>query len=136
MVTTANNPAHCQAKNKKGQPCGGFAVEGSQFCYIHDPKRSASRAASRSLGGRARHGRQVGTTADPIQPFEPVTFATVKDGLKLLEGAINDTLKLENSLQRARNIGYLVSVGFKGFEISELRDRVEALLRALGEREQ
>ncbi len=95
----------CKAHNKRGEPCGSYAVTGSDFCMNHDPARAAQMAAARVKGGRARHGRTVGPTAAPGQT---VRLESVGDVLRLIERAVNDALAMENSLSRARTLGTLI----------------------------
>lgn len=80
-------------------------------------------AAARRRGGRARHGRQVGVTGDTA----PVALTTLADVLRLLTTAVNDALLLENSLNRARCLGYLAGIWAGCYETSELEKRVAAL---------
>ena len=56
------------------------------------------------------------------------------DVVALLQDTINDALRLENSLQRARTIGSLAGVIIKALEYATLQERVEALEQALKSR--
>jgi hypothetical protein len=49
------------------------------------------------------------------------------DVVRLLERAVNDALVLENSLQRARTLGYLAGAVVKAFEMGELEVRMKTL---------
>ena len=119
----ATTTKRCTAKTKRGLPCKGWAVSGSDFCFVHDPSLAKERAAARSKGGRARHGRRIGQTG----AGDPVILGDVGAVVRLLERVINDALSLENSLQRARTVGSLAGVVLKGLEVGELEDRVSAL---------
>ena len=121
----------CQATTQTGAPCHAFAVAGSDYCFHHDPAHAAQRRAARRKGGRARHGRLIG----PIRPPEPVTLETMRDVTLLLKRTINETLQLENSLHRARTIGYLAGFVLKALEMTTLEERVAALEAALEWRE-
>ncbi len=129
MTTTAPGQRACIATNAAGEPCGAWAVNGSDFCVAHDPQHTAQMAAARRRGGRARHGRSVG----PVEDAEPVTLAGPADVLKVIEGEINMLLGLERSIARARAVGALLSVFVSTWESSELERRVQAL-EALNER--
>ncbi len=117
----------CTATTQNGTPCQAYALAGSDYCFHHDPDRSAQRLAARSRGGRARHGRHIG----PVGQAEPVALHTMADVTALLRQAIDDTLKLENSLQRARTIGYLSGLFLKALDMAALEQRVIALERVL-----
>ena len=122
---------HCHALNQLGAPCNAYAVTGSDFCFHHDPARAAERRLARRKGGRARHGRRVG----PVGAAQPVTLDTMADVAALLQGTINAALQLENSLHRARTVGYLAGLLIKALDISELEERVNQLERTLKSRE-
>ena len=121
----------CQAITQNGTPCQAYAISGSHYCFHHDPAQASQRRQARRKGGRARHGRHVG----PVGQAEPVTLDTMDDVATLLQQTINDTLKLENSLQRARTIGYLAGLVLKALEMSTLEQRVAALEHTLASRE-
>lgn len=125
---TANK---CQATTQDGTPCQAYAVAGSDYCFHHDPARAAERREARRRGGRARHGRHIG----PVGPAEPVALDTMADVAALLKCTIDDTLKLENSLQRARTVGYLANLFIKALEMAALERQVAALERVLRSRE-
>ena len=42
--------------------CQNPTMPGRPFCWWHDPELAEQRAEARSKGGRARHGRKLGTT--------------------------------------------------------------------------
>ena len=49
----------------------------------------------------------------------------------IIEGAIIDTLVLENSVQRSRTLGYLAQIALKALEVGELQERIERLMPGL-----
>lgn len=119
-VTTARTM--CRGTRKDGTPCGG-RPNASGYCLAHDPARAGVAAAARRAGGYARHGRRIGAVGED----EAVRLATLDDVLRLLEKAVNDVLTLENSINRARALGYLAGAWGTLYESSELEKRVEAL---------
>ena len=121
----------CQAITQNGTPCQAYAVAGSDYCFHHDPARAKQRQEARSKGGHARHGRHIG----PVGHSDPVALDTMADVATLLNHVINDTLQLENSLQRARTIGYLAGLILKALEMSTLEQRVAAVEHTLELRE-
>ena len=115
----------CKATNERGEPCSSPPVEGSAYCYWHDPSLGKERAEARKKGGRNR--RQVKADADTDRG--PVQIASPQDVLALIEQTISDCLGLENSLARARTIGYLAGVALRAQEVGELEQRLEILER-------
>ena len=124
-------PQKCQVTTKNGQPCNAYAGAGSDYCYHHDPLRASERRLARSKGGRARHGRHIG----PRLPVQAVTLGTMADVAALLEDTINATLQLENSIKRARTVGYLAGLLVRTLDFATLEERVDRLERALKLRE-
>lgn len=112
---------HCKSKTKGGSPCRGYAIEGSEFCFTHDPTRAAERAAAHKRGGENRPRSTYGA------PFpEGVNVKTGTGLLELLEHAIKDVWALESSIARARTLGYLAQVQ-RGVLDVNLEERVKRL---------
>ena len=120
MISTGKR---CKADTKRGKPCGAWAVNGSDFCFWHDPARVEERRAARAKGGKARHARCIGNAGD----VEAVAIESAADTLPILAEAINAVRGLENSIARGRCIGYLCGVVIKAFEVTELEARVAVL---------
>lgn len=130
-LTLTSTGRLCKATNARGEPCAAYAVEGSAFCFWHCPELAEARKAARVSGGLARHGR----TGILDASRGGVQLETVGDVLVLLERALSDALVLENSIARARAVGYLVSVAVKVLEVTELERRVTRLEERQAERE-
>ncbi len=80
------------------------------------------------MGGRARHGRKLGSAALSGSELGSIlTIETVADVMGLLRRAVADTLMLERSLGRARTVGYLAGIMLKALEVGELEERIAAL---------
>jgi uncharacterized small protein (DUF1192 family) len=94
----------------------------AEFCWSHEPSKGRARALARAKGGR---NRQTPRGAAP--PTEPPTLRTVDAIQRQLESAVFDTLHQENSEQRSRVIGYLLSIGLRCLEVGELEERIAAL---------
>ncbi len=121
----------CHATNRDGTPCNAYAGTGSDYCYSHDPGLAAERRQARRRGGRARHGRRIGPTGQA----QPITLETMADVAALLQHTINDALQLENSIQRARTIGYLAGLLIKALDQAVLEERITQLEHVLRSRE-
>ena len=118
----------CKATCKNGQPCMNYCITDSEFCFTHDPKLATKRALARKAGGKARHGRKVGSTGD----LGELRIETIEDIRQLIETTINETRSLEMSLNRARTIVSLASVALKVFDLGELAERIKALEERMG----
>jgi hypothetical protein len=122
---------HCAARTVAGDPCRAYAVAGSDYCFHHEPALAAARRRARSKGGRARHGRRVGSVAAREAAAAGITLEDATDAVALLETTIRDTLGLENSLSRARTLGYLTNLFLRAIDITVLEERVARLERIL-----
>jgi len=119
----------CQATTKGGQPCSCYALAGSEFCFWHAPEAAEARKLARVKGGQARQGRS-GVLRDGRGVSLPLK--SMADVVQLLEKAVGDVLVLENSISRARAVGYLCSVAVKALEVSDLEERITRLEERLG----
>ena len=93
---------------------------------MHSPEYAEEIAEARRLGGLRRR-REVAVSG----AFEFNGLETVADLRRLLKIAALDTLGLENSIARARTLGYLVGVAGKLLETGELEQRLAALEAAV-----
>ena len=88
---------------------------------MHSPEYAEEIAEARRLGClRRRRGVAVAGA------YEFNGLETVADLRRLLQIAALDTLGLENSIARARTLGYLVGVAGKLLETGELEQRLAA----------
>lgn len=113
--------AYCQAKTKRGKPCNAYAIEGSKFCFTHDPHRAAERAIAHKKGGENR------SRATNAAPFPDCNVKTAGGLLSLMEHVFKDTWTLETSVARSRTLGYLAQVQKGVLEVGELEERVARL---------
>lgn len=126
-MTTTASPKLCVETRKDGQPCHAYACAGSDYCFVHDPAKAAERKAARTKGGRARHGRKVGVA----EFLGHRQFRSMADMTALLEIAVQQTLRLENSVSRNRCLGYLARCWADLHEAGELEERLAALERIM-----
>lgn len=119
-MASTSNPT-CSARNARGEPCGAYAVDGSRFCFAHDPERAKERAEARKRGGRNRR------TPKGSAPPATVALRSVPDVQRLLEGLALDTLRQENSDRRTRALVAVLGLALKALETGELEARLEAL---------
>ena len=119
----------CKFIKPNGEPCQAYAVSDSDYCLWHSPEMVDKCKTARKKGGFHRHVGKAATTRDPC------TIQNVKDVMKILEDTLNDARNLENSQARARTIGYLCHIAFRGLEVSELEERLIALEEKLNLKE-
>lgn len=116
----------CQSTTKSGDPCGAYALSSGEFCFVHDPQKSADRAAARKLGGlrrRAKHG------GDPAGV--PAQVRTLADVLEVLDYVLAEALALENGVQRGRLLVAICGEYTNAIMTGEMEARILALEGAL-----
>ena len=109
--------------------CQAAPVKDGDHCFWHSPEYAEDVAEARRLGGLRRR-REVAVSG----AYEVNGLETVGDLRRLLVITSLDTLGLENSIARARTLGYLVGVAGKLLETGELEERLAALEAAHGQK--
>ncbi len=110
----------CQATTKTGKLCGGFAISGSKYCFTHDPAKAAERLIAHRKGG-FNHPHQHDA------PMPECDLRTTSGLSLLMDNAIRETWKLQNSLTRERTLAYLVQVQRSVLEVSDIEARIKRL---------
>ena len=127
-TATSLLPGQCIATTKAGHPCRGFALQGKAFCFAHDPAIADKRKEACARGGRARHGRRLGTTSTG----DALEIHSLEDVSRLIVAEISMVRSLEKSISRARAVGYLAAILVTVYTQSELEQRIAALETAQG----
>ena len=121
----------CRATKPEGTPCRAAPLTEGDYCLMHSPEHAEEVQEARRLGGLRRR-REVTVQG----AYELAGLRSVDGLLRVLEIAILDSLGLDNSVARARTLGYLVGIGLKALEVGELEARLEALEAAVHARPQ
>ena len=116
----------CWATKPDGTPCRAAPLTEGDYCLMHSPEHAEEVQEARRLGGLRRR-REVTVQG----AYERDGLRSVDGLLRVLEIAVLDTLGLDNSVARARTLGYLVGVGLKALEVGELEARLGALEAAV-----
>ncbi len=109
----------CALIKSDGEPCKGYAVSGSKYCFAHDPAQETKRRAAQRKGGEA--GR-VATL-----PESSLSVRNMSDVLELIELTINDVRAGRLDVKVANAIGYLANVSVKVIQQTDIEARLEAL---------
>ena len=115
----------CKAKRRDGSPCPNAAGE-SGYCFTHDPARGRERAEARKRGGERRRVPHVADSSAVKTPIRDVPGV-----MALLDVAAIDTLAQENSAQRTKALVAVALAYFRGLEVGEIEQRLEAIEQAL-----
>ncbi|MGB8311693.1 MAG: hypothetical protein WCE81_07500 [Halobacteriota archaeon] len=99
--------------------------------------REYQRQRRAGVNGKGPASKSGSHSSQPSPLFEtPYRIEKAKDLLKILEDVINSVREddMITSLQRARTLGYLISIGIRIIETSNMEGRIEALEQVLKNR--
>ena len=119
---------HCTYTKENGEQCGAYAVEGSKFCINHEPTMKATKLAAVQKGGEATSYEKLALALPPL------TIVNASDVVSAAIQTINEVRSGTLPPKVASTIGYLLGVALKGFEQSELQNRVQTIERVILER--
>ena len=113
----------CTAIKPSGERCKGRAIEGSEWCWNHDPDHADERRRHGSKGGkRGGRGRSQGETETIKVLLEDLTERVLSGDLETGPAAVAN--QLTNTRLRA------LEQERKNKETEELESRIEALEQA------
>jgi hypothetical protein len=116
--------ARCSGITQSGTACKGIPMEGSSYCYVHDPAHAEE---------RRRHGRRGGRRGGRGRPTaELARLKALFEGLanKVLSGAVDRSTAAVVG-QRLNGARACVRDGLAAREQEELVGRLEALEEGL-----
>ncbi len=111
----------CQAKKRNGEPCNASASENG-FCFTHDASRGRERAIARRNGGLRRITPSV---AD--KSLVPKETRTITDVMTILDYALQESLEMQNSIQRGRLLVAIAHGYIEALKVGEIEQRLEAI---------
>lgn len=120
----------CSAIKPNGERCKGRAMEGSEWCWNHDPAHAAEHRRHGSRGGkRGGRGRPVAELAEVKELLADLTARVLGEGdeEKLATGPAAVANQLINTRLRA------IELERKMKETDELEARIEALEQGRGD---
>ena len=81
----------CQATTSKGQPCKSLAMNGSRYCFFHDPKKKTERKAAQRKGGKNALAQRRPAPLD----LSDVSLTSAHDVLDLMSDTISKLRRRE-----------------------------------------
>ena len=120
----------CRAKNKSGEPCSASASENG-FCFTHDVTKGKERAIARRNGGLRRITPHVADAQ-----LVPKQTRSIESAMIILDYALQESLVLQNSIQRGRLLVSIAHGYIEALKVGELEQRLEAVEVALKSRKQ
>src|SRR5688572_3731776 len=120
---TRSDPAPCAAVTRRGAPCNGPALQGSRFCWAHDPALAEQRRTWSKRGGEGRSN--VSRAAKRLPKDLADVKASLMRTLQALEGG-------EMEPARATAIGAVARAVVSVTEAGAVEDRLASLEAAAG----
>ncbi len=120
----------CQAKKRNGEPCSASASE-TGFCFAHDATKGKERAIARRKGGLQRITPHVADAS-----IVPKQTRTIADVMIILDYALQESLVLQNSIQRGRLLVSIAHGFIEALKVGEMEQRLEAVEMALSLRKE
>jgi hypothetical protein len=111
----------CKASKRAGSRCEAAALDGSDYCFFHDPSRAAERREAQALGGQRNRMK----TLDAAIP--DVKFESTAEVVALLSDTINQVRKGDIDPRIGNTVGYLANLLIKALEQNELETRIDKL---------
>jgi hypothetical protein len=119
--------AECAGITRAGTACKGIPIDGSQWCYAHDPARTNERRRHGLKGGK-RGGR-----GRPIAELGALRDENADIRRRLLEGELQPGVAAV-AIQSLNCDIRAVATTLKAKEQEEFAERIEALEAALAQR--
>ena len=117
----------CRARKANGERCGGRAIEGSGWCWNHDPTYAEARRRNAAKGGkRGGRGRPLSELGELKTLLAELTEKVLADELPTGPAAVAN--QLTNTRLRAIEVERRIK------ETDDLEARLEVLERQLGKR--
>jgi hypothetical protein len=115
----------CGKTKRDGQRCQAMAMEGSRYCFFHNPAMQKSRKAAQRRGGQAK-----GPVVLPAEAAD-LPLHSGKDVAVFLAETINQVRKGRLSPKIASTIGYLTGLLRKALETSDIEERLARVEQTL-----
>ena len=111
-----------------GERCGGYPVEGSDYCINHEPRMQEKKLEAVKSGGAASSYEKLELALPELVINTPndVVTATVL--------TVNEVRTGQLPPKVASTIGYLLGVVLKAYEVANLDQRMEMIESVLVER--
>jgi len=72
---------HCKMMKEDGEQCGGMAITGSDYCFMHAEETKEEAQEARIRGGQQTYRR--------IKQLSPIQISKIEDIVNLMEETIN-----------------------------------------------
>jgi len=109
----------CKQVKPDGQQCQANAMNGSEFCYLHNPAISDEDKREAQIKGGANRALTLS------KPLPAIPVAVPDDAILLITDTIARVRAGELDIKTANCIGFLTDKLLKAFEVAKLNDKTE-----------
>ncbi len=118
----------CKFVKADGKKCQAYAMTKSDYCFSHNPKTKAAKAAAVRNGGFAKKKKKLN-----LKPLKGLDNA--KGIIKLLTETINFVRSDKMAPKEAQVLGYLAEKSIKVLEVSEYETKMKGIEKILEQRQ-
>jgi hypothetical protein len=129
MAVEQTPESFCQQVKPDGSKCQARPPAGSDFCFFHDPEKSAEREAAQRAGGQKNKMAVLPSTAPDAR------LQDTRDVVTLLSETINHVRRGEIDPKVANAVGYLGGLLMKAIHEAEIEQRKADEAKRAAERE-
>ena len=113
---------------ENGNKCGAFAMNGSEFCFFHDPTKAEERRIAGQKGGKRS---RIPSTKVLPEDTPDVKIKTIGDVEELISETISQVRRGDLAPNVSNAITQLVNSWIKIREIGEMEERMRRLEEAV-----
>ncbi len=122
--------SQCAAKTKTGSACKAVPINGSRFCFFHDPKKKTALKSATSKGGK---NRCFPKTVKSLEGDVPdVEIVSARDIITLLSETISQVRRGDIDPRVANAINQCANVILRAREQSVIDERINQLAEKVG----
>ncbi len=114
----------CEHNHEDGRRCGSPAMNGSKFCFFHDPAKAEERKRAGQKGGKRS---RIPSTKVLPEDTPDVQLGTVRDVEGLISMTISQVRRGDLAPNVSNAITQLLNSWIKIREIGEIEDRMRRL---------
>lgn len=122
--------AKCKHTKADGVQCGAWAINGSDFCFSHEPSKAEAKQLAVRAGGMA----SLAAAGRHLQ-LKPVTLEAAEDIKKLVATLVNEVRQDAIDPRAASCIGYLAGIFLKAHELAVIEARLNRIENIIEERQ-
>jgi hypothetical protein len=125
----------CKAIKGDGTACTAPPVEGSEYCFHHDPARKEEAAKARKKGCEAAREKKLNPEPEvEHQPLRQFRLNSLDDVRRLLAATVNEFRQGRISADEARVTAYVANILIGAIKDGEIESRLKELEERIREK--